>query len=105
MQANNQMLGSPVNRIRIMGNWASRSLVRNHNLSFRQRVRESLNYVGFLFVMFSIDVAFWTSKFRQWIRRMLGKESDSFEDQIERSMRGFAKDNFGVEIADDVFQG
>lgn len=53
--------------------------------------------------MLSIDLAFWTNKVRQWIRRMLGKSSLGFEDELERTMRGFAKSAFGVDVAPGVF--
>lgn len=105
MQNNNQMLGSPVNRIRITGNWASRSLSWNRSLPFTQRVREYFGYLSFRLVMFTIDVAFWASKVRQWVHMKLGQSSEGFEDELERTMRGYAKNTFGVEIADDVFQG
>ena len=99
------MLGSPVNRIRITGSWASRSLAWNRDLSLRQRSREYVGYVSFLLVTFTIDLAFWMSKVRQWVRVRLGLASEGFEDELERTMRGFAKSNFGVEIADDAFTG
>ena len=105
MQNNNQMLGSPVNRIRITGTWASRSLAWNPSQPFAQRLREYANYIGFRLVMFTIDCAFWASKLRQWVHMKLGQSSEGFEDELERSMRGYAKNTFGVEIADDVFQG
>ncbi|KAL6304993.1 ABC1-domain-containing protein [Sparassis latifolia] len=105
VQGNNQLLGSPVNRIRITGSWASRSLTELPNLSWRQRVREYLRYLTFLAVTWSIDVAFWISKVRQWTRVRLGLKGEGFEDELERTMRGFAKTNFGVEIAADAFEG
>ncbi|PSR77167.1 hypothetical protein PHLCEN_2v8032 [Hermanssonia centrifuga] len=105
VQGNNQMLGSPVNRIRITGSWASRSLAFNPDLSYRQRMREYVGYLGFLLATFTIDVLFWTSKVKQWVRYRLGKTAEGFEDELERTMKGFAKDNFGIEIADSAFTG
>lgn len=99
------MFGSPVNRIRITGNWASRSLVAEPSLTFTRRLREYVGYAAFIVVMFSVDVAFWSSKTRQWFRTQMGWTSEGFEDELERSMRGFAKNNFGVEIAENAFEG
>ena len=102
---NNQVLGSPVNRIKITGYWASRSLTTSLDLTLRQRVKEYWHDVAFRVVMFSIDLAFWTSKLRQWFKRILGRTSEGFEDELERSMRGFAKSAFGVDVAPGVFSG
>lgn len=55
--------------------------------------------------MLSIDVAFWTSKVRQWVRHKLGKSSVGFEDELERTMRGFAKSSLGIDVAPGVFEG
>ena len=105
VQGNNQMFSSPVNRIRITGTWASRSLATDPQLSFTQRLQEWVNHTVFLAVMFSIDVAFLSSKVRQWVRTRVGLSSDSFEDELEKAMRGMAKKNFGVEITDEAFAG
>lgn len=100
---NNQSFGSPVNRIRITGYWASRSLVDSQKLTVTQRVQEVWRYLIFLTIMLSIDVAFWTSKVKQWM--WLGRKGEGFEDEIERTMRSLAKSNFGIDIATDAFDG
>ena len=87
VQGNNQALGSPVNRIKITGYWASRSLVTAPNLTFSERIREYWHYFIFKAVMFSIDTAFWASKLRAMARQCLGLKAESFEDELERSMR------------------
>ncbi|TCD65573.1 hypothetical protein EIP91_002494 [Steccherinum ochraceum] len=105
VQGNNQMFGSPVNRIRITGFWASKSLATDPNLTLAQRIRQYTGHLTFLTVMFAVDVAFWSSKVRQWFRTRMGWSSESFEDEIERSMRQMAKNNFGVEMAENAFEG
>ncbi|KAI0821036.1 ABC1-domain-containing protein [Irpex lacteus] len=105
VQGNNQMFGSPVNRIRITGSWASRSLTRNPNLTPQQRFREYISYVKFLFATLTIDAAFQFTRIKQWVRGVFGLTSVGFEDELERTMKGFAKSNFGVEISDSAFQG
>lgn len=99
------MLGSPVNRIRITGEWASRSLTSDPMLTLTQRLREYAGYLGFLTLMLSIDFVFYATRLRQWISLQLGRNTKSFEDQLEQTMKGFAKDNFGVEIAETAFEG
>jgi aarF domain-containing kinase len=105
VQGNNQTLGSPVNRIKITGYWASRSLVSSPNLTLSRRVGEYWYYILFRGVMFSLDVVFWTNRVKGWMRRKMGLASEGFEDELERSMRGFAKSNFGVDVAADAFDG
>ncbi|TVY64298.1 ABC1 family protein, partial [Lachnellula suecica] len=100
VQGNNQFLGSPVNRIKMTGTWASRSLVDSKDLSFGERFANGWRHILFRFVLLSSDVVFYTSKIRQWLG--YGKGMD---DDIERQMRFLAKDQFGVELQHDVFEG
>lgn len=102
---NNQTFGSPVNRIRITGYWASRSLAREPQPSLPARIREYVDYFIFLTMTFAIDIAFYFTKFKAWVRTKLGLQSEGFEDVLERSMREFAKANFGLEIGDNAFLG
>jgi aarF domain-containing kinase len=56
--------------------------------------------------MLSLDLAFWKSRFTQWIRGRLGlRPGFGFEDEMERSMRVFAKANMGVDVAPGAFSG
>lgn len=100
VQGNNQFLGSPVNRIKMTGSWASRSLVDDKNLSFGERFVNGWRHIIFRFVLLSSDVVFWTSKVRQWFGFGGG-----MEDDIERQMRFIAKDQLGVELQHSVFEG
>ncbi|KAG1734597.1 ABC1 family-domain-containing protein [Suillus lakei] len=110
VQGNNQSLGSPVNRIKITAYWASRSLVTTHERSSRAwwahlDARELWRDVLFRAGMFSLDVVFWVSKIRQRVRALLGLANGGFEDELERSVRGFAKSAFGVEVGPEAFEG
>ena len=99
VQGNNQFLGSPVNRIKITGNWASRSLVDSPDLSYGEKIKNYGRHLVFKFVMFSTDVVFYTSKVRQFFGFGGG-----MEDEIEAQMKHMAKD-FGVELNHSVFEG
>jgi aarF domain-containing kinase len=67
----------------------------------------------FYSVLFSIDVFFHLTRLRQWIGAQLvnigilrtGSGSGGFEDELEKSVRGFAKGQFGVELSGEAFQG
>ncbi|KAJ5153043.1 uncharacterized protein N7482_009521 [Penicillium canariense] len=99
VQANNQFLGSPVNRVKITGMWASRALVDAPDLPLAEKIRNLGRHVVFRMVLFTSDIFFWFTKIRQWLR--LG---GGMEDDIEAQMQNMAKD-LGVELNQNVFEG
>jgi aarF domain-containing kinase len=99
VQGNNQFLGSPVNRIKITGFWASRSLVDDPSLTFGEKVRNWGRHMIFWVVMFSSDVVFYGTKIRQWLG--LG---GGMEDELEAQMKHMASD-MGFELNHNVFDG
>ena len=99
VQGNNQFLGSPVNRIKITGNWASRSLVDSPDLSLSQRFKNLGNHLLFKLVLFGSDVFFYAGKVKQFFGAGGG-----MEDDMEVQMKKIAKD-FGVELNHGVFEG
>ena len=64
-----------------------------------QRLWAYYNHFIFKSVLFTTDLAFWYTRVKQWVT---GREDEGFEDALEKSMRAFAKTNFGVEIAKDA---
>jgi len=100
VQGNNQFLGSPVNRIKMTGRWASRSLVDSRDLSLGARLLNAWRHLLFRVVLLSSDLVFYTSK----VRQKLGF-GEGMEDDIEKQMRYIAKDQFGVELQHSVFEG
>ncbi|KAJ5111007.1 hypothetical protein N7532_001542 [Penicillium argentinense] len=99
VQANNQFLGSPVNRVKITGTWASRALVESPDLPLSEKIRNLGQHVIFRLVLFSSDVFFWFTKIRQFLH--LG---GGMEDDIEAQMQGMAKE-MGVELNQNIFEG
>lgn len=99
VQGNNQYMGSPVNRVKMMGEWASRSLFEDPNLPWRERALNMWRHLLFKSVLALTDVAFYFFKVRQWLGRGGG-----MEDEVEARMRSVAKE-FGVELQHDVFEG
>ena len=81
VQGNNQFLGSPVNRVKITGMWASRALTEGSQGGWREWAR----HVGFRVVLLSTDFVFWWSKLRQTLGLGGGMDED-----IEESMRKMA---------------
>ena len=99
VQGNNQFLGSPVNRIKITGNWASRSLVDSPDLSFGEKVKNFGRHLIFKVVILSSDLVFYGAKIKQFFGMGGG-----MEDELEAQMRHMAKD-FGVDLNHNVFEG
>ncbi|RKK68925.1 hypothetical protein BFJ69_g13172 [Fusarium oxysporum] len=99
VQGNNQYLGSPVNRVKMMGEWASRSLFEDPQLPLSQRLQNRWRHIIFKTVMAASDVAFYIFKLRQWLG--LG---GGMEDEMEKRMKDVAQD-FGIELQHDVFEG
>lgn len=99
VQGNNQFLGSPVNRIKITGNWASRSLVDSPDLSLSQRFKNLGNHLLFKVVLFGSDVYFYAAKVKQFFGGGGGMEDD-MELQMKKMFKGF-----GVELNHGVFEG
>ena len=98
-QGNNQYLGSPVNRIKITGNWAARALSEDKRLTFSDRWRYYGSYLFMQFVLLGSDAFFYYSKFKQFLGR--GKGMD---DDMEQHMAKIAKD-YGVDVNHGVFDG
>ena len=104
---NNQSFGSPVNRVKITGLWASRALVRSQNLTWGERLKEYWHHFVFRSVLLALDFAFYKSKLIAWLReKVLGKRrGGGFEDELERNMREFARESFGIDVGENVFVG
>lgn len=99
VQGNNQFLGSPVNRIKITGLWASRALAESRDLVWGERWRNWVKHLRFRLVLLGSDVLFLWSRVRQVLGVGRGMEED-----IEERMRVMAKE-FGVELNHGVFEG
>lgn len=99
VQANNQSMGSPVNRIKRMGNWASRSLYEDKDRHWRERVNMAWRHIIFKGVMLLSDVFFYFFRIKQFVGLGLG-----MEDELENQMKEMAKE-FGIELQHEVFEG
>lgn len=100
VQGNNQYLGSPVNRIRMMGEWASKGLYTDPDLPLGQRLLNAWRHLVFKVVMAATDVAFYFFKIRQTVGWGGG-----MEDEVDKRMRDIMGQDFGVDLEADVFAG
>ncbi|KAK3112113.1 hypothetical protein LTR53_011937, partial [Teratosphaeriaceae sp. CCFEE 6253] len=99
VQGNNQFLGSPVNRVKITGIWASRALADSKDMNFGERWREYGRHVLFRTVLLSTDLVFYWAKLKQWFGLSKG-----MDDELEANMRKMAE-GMGVELQHGVFEG
>ena len=99
VQGNNQYLGSPVNRIKITGSWASRALSEDVNLPWSQRVRNYGSHLVFKLVLIASDAYFYFSKLKQFLGRGRG-----MDDDMDLAMAKMAKE-YGIEMQHGVFEG
>ncbi|TGZ77837.1 ABC1-domain-containing protein [Ascodesmis nigricans] len=105
VQGNNQALGAPVNRIKIIANWASYALTRSVREAglergFAERVKAWGRHLLFKTVVLGLDFAFWWGKIRQVVWGGMG-----FEEEMEARMKRVAKEEFGVELQDNILVG
>ncbi|KAK4049505.1 hypothetical protein OIO90_005456 [Microbotryomycetes sp. JL221] len=112
MQANNQSLGSPSNRINANAHWAAAGLELSlpansstlQQVGLRRFAIEKARTVVFRLVLWAIDIGFAFTQFKQWLVEMFGGKSEGFEDLLQRQVTEMARE-VGVEIDDDAFMG
>ena len=109
VQANNQKLGSPVNRISITAKWASASLAAAPNQTYTSKIRNSISHARFLLTVGLLDLGFWAFEVRRWVLSGFGLRKGykdvGFEDEMQRNLKAMAKENFGIEINEQAFSG
>ena len=99
VQGNNQFLGSPVNRIKITGMWASRALAESKDLPFSERMKNWGRHFVFRCALLSSDLVWWWAR----VRQIMGF-GGGMEDEIEQQMRKMAK-GMGFELQHGIFEG
>ncbi|CAO1623579.1 unnamed protein product [Sympodiomycopsis kandeliae] len=139
VQANNQALSSPVNRINILARHAADALItttqpslyrvlfpsqgsQSFNTRLHEWTKSRIAFIKFRTTLFILDTAFFSSALVHWIKlfyrdpfyatglrnqRRDGKDGSDggFEDDLEKSMQTLARDELGVELRSDAFEG
>ena len=95
------MLGSPVNRVKMIGLAAADAIPRSSDLSFRGRIKERFHEGVFRTVLASIDLAIWIGHTWKWI--IGAKDGFRFEDELNRQMREVAKTQYGIDIDPAIY--
>lgn len=124
VRANNRSLGSPVNRINIMANWAVSSLGNDWSVWSRQSpvktksrvpwpihclsafIQSRANYLFFRSTLWLTSVTFYATQLYQkivWV--LFGQKTAGFEGITDAAMKKAIQEQFGLEVDDSVFEG
>lgn len=124
VRANNRSLGSPVNRINIMANWAVSSLGNDWSVWSRHKVvatksripwpircvssfvQSRVNYLFFRSTLWLSSMTFYASQLYQkllWV--LFGTKWAGFEGLTDKAMKQAIQEQFGLEVDDSVFEG
>jgi aarF domain-containing kinase len=113
MQASNQALGSPSNRINMMAHYAAAGLELTvpatshtiHALGLRAFAVEKARLLLFRVVLLAIDIGFVLTQARRWVfANVFGRKAAGFEDLLQKQVQELASD-YGVELDDEAFSG
>lgn len=114
MQANNQALGSPSNRINSMAHYAAAGLEMSiptssntiQAIGLRAFAVEKARLILFRAVLFAIDIGFALTQARQWLlATVFGRKVDGFEDLLQKQVVDMAHDEFGIDLDESAFAG
>ncbi|KAL8293621.1 hypothetical protein RQP46_000322 [Phenoliferia psychrophenolica] len=95
MQANNQAVGSPTNRINVLAHWAADGLKLSHPassttlraLGLGAFLKERAQLLVFRVALFTVDFGFFLTQVRQWVLLKAGsKKDEGFEDVLQRQV-------------------
>lgn len=110
MQANNQMLGSPASRVNLTAEWASKGYLSSlaaprtlHNVGLFPWLKDRFDSVIFRVTLGLFNLAFVAQQFRQWFKSK--DKRIGWEDELQKQFETMAKEEFGIEIDDQVFLG
>lgn len=120
LQGDNQLLGSPANRVGRMGIWAARACAENNASASALVVTDHIHNGGVGMIAEMVATRWRTWIARMWfrvavwasdavwvvsrVRQLLGV-GEGMESDVEMAMRVLAKNTFGVELNRDVFDG
>jgi aarF domain-containing kinase len=113
LRSNNKFLGSPVNRINIMANWAAKGLGTPDlkNKGFISRLRGSfepnVQYFVFNGQLLLLSMGFYFNRILQLIRQWwTHKREGGFEDVLDKQFAASIEQQLGTKInLDETFSG
>jgi len=107
VRGNNKALGSPVNRINIMANWAASSYKQEISTEFSYYgfFRSKINYFIFRSILFVGTLGFYYTRILHHIRGYFGIEDSGFEGILDDVQLQQMKEMFpGAVLDDSIFE-
>ncbi|KAI8905149.1 ABC1 family-domain-containing protein [Gorgonomyces haynaldii] len=105
IRANNKYLGSPVNRINIMADWAVKSLGTRKSNTLRGWVAAKLDYVTFQTTLAIASIGFSLSTWFAQVLRLIGFEHKGFEQVMDDAMKRQLEEQVpGIKFDDQLFE-
>lgn len=114
LQVENQILGSPSNRVHITAKWAARGYAlsqptRNRSIfavGLRPWLREQRDVLTFQLALGLIDLGFYTVKLTSWVKALFGVKDEGLEEVLQRQFNSLAKEELGVDLEEaQTFEG
>ncbi|GAA6064589.1 hypothetical protein JCM10212_003765 [Sporobolomyces blumeae] len=113
LQSNNQLMGSPSNRINIHAHYAATGLAAFtpaasrtlRQIGLKTYAIETFRLVIFRVVLFAVDVGFQFTRLRSWVMEKMGSKGRGLEDILQAQVTEMARNEFGVELDDAAFAG
>lgn len=112
VRGNNKFLGSPVNRIRIMGDWAITGLsyhTKNKKgffPSIQYALSSQINYLRYHTTLFAMSCAFYTYEFWKFVNRKVLRakyEGDEFDEAWEKQNKERQLKKYGMTMDQSAF--
>ncbi|KAF7729934.1 hypothetical protein EC973_003347 [Apophysomyces ossiformis] len=111
VRANNKTVGSPVNRINIMAQWAVRGIsLEKGPMTTKSKIQHFIHRfwrtLVFDCTLWLMSLSFYFVKLRDKTNRVLfGMESKGFEEVLDEKMKDQLQRQFGIAIDESVFDG
>ncbi|CDZ98187.1 Predicted unusual protein kinase [Phaffia rhodozyma] len=115
LQAANQGLGSPSNRVNITAKWAAKGYALTsptanqsiYQVGLSAYLRDLQQIWLFEATLKLIDIGFWTNKLYQWVTELVtGKTEGGLEERLQKQFEAMAKEEFGIDLDETAaFEG
>jgi aarF domain-containing kinase len=99
------LLGSPVNRINIMANYASKSIFLINSSSYKAQLKSQINYLKFRTILFMGTLGFYITRLIYFVKIWLGMKDYGMEGLLDEQLKQTLQQNFpGIVIDDSLFE-
>ncbi|KAI9226170.1 MAG: ABC1 family-domain-containing protein [Piptocephalis tieghemiana] len=102
----NRSAGSPVNRIGLMADRAVRALGFDGSRNIGRRIRSRWMWIRFRLSLWTLSLAFHAvHAYQCLLHYMTGQRALGFEETLDRQVSQAMKDQFGITLQENIFEG